>query len=158
MQLRLRNLAIAAISAMGLSALISLEGTKLTAYQDGAGVWTICQGHTKGVYKGMKATTAQCEDFLRQDIKMFEAVVKKHVKVPLTQNQFDALVIFAFNVGEANFKSSTLLTKLNRSDYQGAGEQFMRWVMIRDPKTNELVYSKGLYNRRLAEQTLYFKE
>lgn len=158
MQLRLRNLAIAAISAVGLSALISLEGTKLTAYQDGAGVWTICQGHTKGVYKGMKATTAQCEAFLREDIKTFETVVKKYVKAPLTQNQFDALVIFAFNVGEASFRNSTLLAKVNRQDYAGASQEFTRWVLITDPKTGQKVVSKGLYNRRLAEQQLFLKE
>lgn len=155
---KLRNLAVAVVSAFGLQYLVTLEGYKLKAYPDGAGVWTICVGHTKGVRQGQTATRAQCDKWLEEDLRYFSHVVRTSVRQPVTQNQFDALVIFAFNIGETKFKSSTLLRKLNAGDFIGAANEFPRWNKIKDPATGKLIPSKGLSNRRRAEQQLFIKD
>lgn len=154
----LRHIITAAVSAVGLSVLMQFEGYSTTAYQDGAGIWTICYGHTKGVYRGQTATKSQCEAYLRDDLKWAQASVDRNVTVPLTSNQFDALVLLVFNIGETNFRTSTLLRKLNAKDYRGAAVEFPKWNNIRDPKTKALVPSKGLTRRRLSEMELFLKE
>lgn len=154
----IRHRLATAVSAVGLSLLMHFEGYMGTAYQDEAGVWTICYGHTVGVYKGMTATKAQCEVYLKEDLKWAERVVDRLVTVELTSNQFDALTMFVFNVGEANFKSSTMLRRLNSGAYVAAGMEFPKWNKLRSAKTGQLVESRGLSRRRMAEMELYFKE
>ena len=108
------------------------EGLRLEAYQDPVGVWTIGFGHTSAagppaVYKGMRITAAGADEILRTDLRKFEGYVASAVKVPLNQNQFDALVSFTFNLGSENLRSSTLLKRLNAGDYFGAADQFAVW-------------------------------
>jgi lysozyme len=134
-----------------------LEGCILEAYKDQAGVPTIGVGHTGGVYMGQKITQAQADELLRKDLAEFVEAVNSLVKVPLNQNQFDALVIFSFNVGKGALAKSTLLKKLNAGDYKGAAEQFDVWNKITDPDTGKKVVSQGLANRRNAEQALFLK-
>lgn len=154
----LRNLAVACISSVGLSVAMYYEGLKLTAYRDEAGVPTICYGHTAGVKMGDRATKQQCEDYLRQDMAGSQKAVARLVKAPIGQNQFDALTIFDFNVGSTNFAASSLLRKVNAGDCWGAAAEFQRWSNLRDYKTGELRFSKGLYNRRVAERDLFIKD
>jgi lysozyme len=71
------------------------------------------------------------------------------VKAPINQNQFDALVSFVYNVGAGNFAKSTLLKKLNKADYQGAGDEFLRWNRGGGKVLN------GLIRRRDAERSLF---
>lgn len=123
------------------------------AYRCPAGKWTIGWGHTKAVRSGMVATVAECEMFLREDLTEFEDVIKRYVKVPLTQNQFDALVSFAFNVGEGNFKSSTLLRRLNSGFYDDVPAQLMRWNKAR--VEGVLTPLAGLTRRRAAEAAMF---
>lgn len=104
------------------------EGLRLTAYKCPAGVWTIGYGHTQGVSAGHTITKEQAESYFNMDILIHENNVEKLVKVPLTQNQFDALVSFEYNIGYGQFKTSTLLRLLNNKNYSGAAEQFSRWV------------------------------
>lgn len=156
--MKLRILAVAVLSSLGLSTLIDGEGMRTEAYLDGAGVPTICVGHTKGVKMGMKVTEYECEVFLRQDLAWSEAAVRRLVKVPVTQHQYDALVLFVFNVGEAQFANSTLLRKLNSGDTAGALAEFPKWNKIRNPKTGKLEPSRGLSNRRRMEMNLFIKE
>ena len=96
------------ISQNGLKLIMQFEGCRLQAYKCAAGVWTIGYGHTAGVYSGMKITQAQAEEFLKQDCRKFENYVNNPAYVPMTetlnQNQFDALVSFAFNCGAGNLK------------------------------------------------------
>ena len=88
------------ISDKGLALIKSFEGCHLKAYKCPAGVWTIGYGHTKGVYQGMKISQSQAESFLREDCNKFENnVMKFSSKYNWTQNEFDALVSFAFNIG-----------------------------------------------------------
>jgi lysozyme len=121
------------------------EGRKNVAYLDGGGVWTIGIGHTRGVRAGMTATNAQIDDWFAQDVATTVAGVNAAVTAYVTQNQFDAMVSLAFNIGVAAFAGSTLVRKLNSGDTLGAAAQFVRWN-----QDNGLVVP-GLTNRRRAE-------
>jgi lysozyme len=103
------------------------EGLRLEAYQDSVGVWTIGYGHTKGVKRGDKITHEQAEEFLKQDMQEAIDGVNRLVRVPLTQQQFDALVDFTFNLGVGNLSKSTLLKLLNQGSYAEAGKEFLKW-------------------------------
>ena len=85
----------------------SFEGCRLVAYQDQNGVWTIGYGHTQGVAAGMTCTQEQAQAWLLEDIQWAVSVVNSQVTVSLTQNEFNALVDFVYNVGSGNFTSST---------------------------------------------------
>lgn len=116
------------ISDKGLSLLIEREGKRNRAYLDSVGVWTIGVGHTgPEVHEGLVWTDAQVADALKHDVTRFERAVINAVKVPMVQYQFDALVSFAFNVGEGAMAGSTLIKKMNAGDYEGAALQFDRW-------------------------------
>lgn len=115
-------------SDAGLQALEKREGKRNKAYKDTKGIWTIGVGHTgPNVYEGLAWTDQQVEDALRDDVKIAEDCINKYVTVPLTQNQFDALVSFVFNVGTLAFRKSTLLKRLNAGDYEGAAKAFDMW-------------------------------
>lgn len=86
------------------------EGFRTRAYRRPAGIWTIGYGHTRGVNSGDVITESQAEKFLRADLETAERAILEQ-KLTLSQNQFDALVSFVFNVGTGNFKRSTLLKK-----------------------------------------------
>lgn len=140
------------------------EGLKLTAYPDPGSSdgtpWTIGYGHTSDghmkVYRGLTITPAQAEAALEYDLNETAQMVENAVKVPLTDNQFGALVSFAFNVGPGNsktpgFLTSTLLRKLNKGDYASVPSEMARW------KYNDGVVMDGLINRRAAEAGLWAK-
>jgi lysozyme len=141
------------ISQAGIKLIEKLEGCILHEYKDDAGVPTIGVGHTGGVQPNQTITQAQADELLRKDLAKFVARVNKFVKVPVNQNQFDALVIFDFNTG--GLGTSTLLKKLNAGDYAGAAKEFDVWIKITDPETGKKVVSQGLINRRNAEQALF---
>lgn len=136
-------------SQRGLSLIKSFEGLRLLAYRDAVGVWTIGYGATRGVKPGMSITKEQAERMLFNDVQRFEPEVERLVQVPLSANQWDALVSFTYNLGAANLESSTLLRKLNAGDYAGAAEQFPRWN-----KAGGKVLP-GLVRRREAERVLF---
>jgi lysozyme len=132
-----------------------------------AGIWTEGWGHAmtqfgkplKGIenkelaYKLSKIKTeADAEEVLESDLIDVECAVTRLVKVPLTQNQFDALVSFTFNLGQGNFHTSTLLKKLNAGDYKGAADQFKYWN-----KSGGKVLP-GLTTRRKMETDLFNKK
>lgn len=136
----------------GINLIKQFEGCILSAYKCPAGVWTIGYGHTKDVKLGMKITSSQATELLKDDLKTYESYVNKYVKVKLNQNQFDALVSFTFNCGGGALKSSTLLKKLNKGDYTGAANELLRWN-----KANGKVLA-GLTRRRKAEKALFLKQ
>ena len=133
----------------GTEILKYFEGCKLTAYQDSVGVWTIGYGHTKGVYDGMTITQDQAEQMLLSELEEYEGYIENMVTVPLTQNQFDALVVWVYNLGPTNFKNSTLLKELNAGNYNAAGQEITRWN-----KAGGKVLA-GLVKRREAEAELF---
>lgn len=139
-------------SDAGLAAIRGHEGSRLTAYPDpgtGGEPWTIGIGHTGGVKEGDTITEEEEMELLRSDVCAAEQCVDESVEVVLTQNQFDALVSFVFNVGCNAFKNSTLLRLLNQGNYDGAAQQFGRWN-----KAAGNVMA-GLTRRRHDEATLF---
>lgn len=119
---------------------------ELTAYDDGSGNPTIGCGHSgQDVSMGQTITREQADALFRKDISPCESIVTSNVSVPLTQNQFDALCSFAFNVGVGNFQSSTLLKKLNAGNYAIVPDELRKWTKS-GGKTNP-----GLVNRRNSE-------
>lgn len=148
------------VSEDGLNLVKKFEGLhKVTqegdvrAYRCPAGKWTVGYGHTRGVKSGMRATVAQCNEMLIADLHEAGNAVRRYVNVPLSQNQYDALVSFVFNLGEGNFKSSTLLKRLNQGRYEEVPAQIMRWNKARvDGAVTEL---RGLTRRRTAEAALF---
>ena len=137
------------INEAGLALIKDFEGLRLNAYQDAVGVWTIGYGHTSTAYPGQSITTAQATALLRQDVANFEDAVTRAVQVPITENQFAALVSFAYNVGSGALNSSTLLRKLNAGDTFGAADEFLRWN-----RAGGQVLA-GLTRRREAERALF---
>ena len=125
------------------------EGYRFKAYQCPAGVWTIGYGHTKGVKKGDYLTHTDAEKLLKEDITAVESEIKNIIKVPLSANQWDAIVSFVFNVGIEAFKRSTLLVKLNEGDLKSCGKEIKKWIYCKG------VVSKGLQKRRDAEAKLF---
>jgi len=134
----------------GLNMTKQFEGCVLTAYQDQVGVWTIGYGHTgRGVVSGLGITQDQAAAFLASDIAGVATFVNQAVTVPLQQNQFDALVDFAFNLGRAALAGSTLLKEVNAGNFAGAAGQFPLW----DHAGGQVV--AGLLRRRNAEQAMF---
>ena len=144
------------INDEGLSLIKSFEGLSLDAYRDVVGVWTIGYGHTgSDVSEGMTISEAQAEKLLRKDIERFEQAVSRLARVALNSNQFSALVSLAFNIGDGALARSTLLSRLNAGDFDGAAKAFEMWNKGRiNGKLREL---RGLTRRRAAEKGLVLK-
>ncbi len=142
------------VSPSGVDLICNFEGLRLKAYDDGVGVWTIGFGTTKypngiRVKKGDTCTLDQAKAYMQNDLKSFEQTVNNTVKVPLNQNQFDALVSLAYNIGTNAFSKSTLVKKLNANDIRGAADQFDVWVNAGGKRM------QGLVNRRAKEKALF---
>jgi lysozyme len=137
-------------SKTGLCLTESCEACRCEAYQDQAGVWTIGYGHTgPDVHAGLSITEQQAEALLAQDVKRSAACVNASVTVALTQDEFDGLVDFVFNVGTGAFEKSTMLVDLNKGDFSAAAEQFQMW----DHAGGKVV--AGLLRRRTQEAQLF---
>lgn len=136
------------ISAAGIALIKRFEGCRLTAYKCSAGVWTIGYGHTSGVHSGQVITQAQADAFLRQDLEKFERYVNSTAYVPITaqlnDNQFAALVSFAFNCGQGNLKR--LCAGRNTAQIAAAMPQYCKAAGRKLP---------GLVQRRAAEVALF---
>lgn len=146
------------INQAGLDLIKRFEQLRLRAYMPTAKDRpTIGWGHTKGVKMGDTCTPVQADEWLAEDVAQFERDVESLVKVPLTDNQFSALVSFAFNVGSdidddtiaEGLGDSTLLRKLNAGDYAGAAAEFRKWNKQAGAVLN------GLTRRRKDEETLF---
>ena len=130
------------------------EGFRDKAYLDTGSVPTIGFGTIKypngqPVKMGDTCTRVQAEEWLKNDCKWVDACLDKYVKVKVTQNQFDALASFVYNVGETAFVKSTMLAVLNQGNYIAAANQFDRWIFDNGKRIN------GLVNRRAAEKKLF---
>ena len=131
------------------------EGFVRKPYQDPIGLWTVGVGHLIGDGKKLpkewnkEFTDEEVDNILCEDLERFEIGIQRLTKVPLTQSQFDALVSSSFNVGLGNFQSSTLRSKLNRGDYEGASNEFPKWR-----KAGGKIL-KGLVRRRADERNLF---
>jgi lysozyme len=136
----------------GIDLIKQFEGFRAKAYLCPANVWTIGYGHTKTVKTEMIISESQAEELLKIDLADAERAVNR-TNLTLTQNQFDALVSFVFNVGSGNFANSTLLKRLNeKADKREITTQFNRWIFGKNK-----VKLPGLVRRRAAEAELFCK-
>ena len=136
-------------SQEGLELIKKFEGCKLKSYKCPAGVWTIGYGHTEDIKEGDIVSPEEANKLLRADVFKFEEYVTDNVIVNLTQNQFDALVAWTFNLGVGNLRNSTMLKKLNNADYTSVPFEMKRWNKA-GGKTLD-----GLVRRRQAESLLF---
>ncbi|EMH4072722.1 lysozyme [Serratia marcescens] len=139
-------------SAKGKEFIKGFEQLRLKAYPDpgtGGEPWTIGWGHTKGVKPGDRITQEQAEAFFYEDLAVFELTVNSAIKRTMTQNQFDAMVSLAFNIGGSAFAGSTLVKKFNAGDVQAAAEEFPKW------RNSAGKVMPGLVKRREAERKLF---
>lgn len=139
------------LNEAGIDLIKSFEGCKLEAYKDGGGILTIGYGHTgKEVVEGLKIDQDAANSILEKDLARFCAGVDSLLSNKnITDNQFSAMVAFAFNVGLNNFKFSTLLRCVNRFNLEAAANEFLRW-----DKDNGRVIA-GLTRRRESERALF---
>jgi lysozyme len=125
------------------------EGLRLDAYQDSVGVWTIGYGHTPAT-PGQSITLVQADALMASDLQRFERGLNADLaNVTTTQNQFDAMVSFAYNLGLGALEGSTLLRLHKTGDYAGAADEFLKW----NHAGGQVL--AGLTRRREAEQELY---
>lgn len=140
------------ISDKGLNLIKNAEGCSLISYKCPAGVWTIGYGHTKEVKEGMKITSHEAIEFLKEDCKNVECYLSG-LGLDLNQNQFDALVSFVYNVGVGNFSRSTLLNKIRvGASVDEIKAEFRRWIYASGK------VQRGLVNRREREIDLFFQK
>jgi lysozyme len=126
------------------------EDLRTETYLDQGGKPTICYGHLiKPGEQFGRMNEEECSDLLREDMSRYENAVRENVSVPISQNQYDALVSLSYNIGTGAFKDSTLLRKLNSGDYEGAAEQFDVWNKVSGK------VSRGLVNRRAKEKNIF---
>ena len=139
----------------GRAVVREFEGLRLAAYKCPAGVWTIGYGHTSGVQKGDVCDEPQADAWLVEDLGDAERAVSNLVSVPLTDNQFAALVSFTFNLGAGALRGSTLRELLNTGDYYSVPAQLARWTKATDPTSGLKITFPGLVRRRGAESALW---
>jgi len=140
-------------SQQGLELIKRFEGFSSKPYLDPVGIPTIGYGHTFGVTMDMRPISEErATEYLKEDVLHAELGVKELVRVPLTQNQFDALVSFTYNLGVGNFELSTLLRKLNSSRYDDVSAEFGKWIYAGGKRL------RGLEERRRAEAELFMTE
>tara|TARA_A100000172_G_scaffold5986_1_gene3419 strand:+ start:2671 stop:3114 length:444 start_codon:yes stop_codon:yes gene_type:complete len=137
------------ISEEGKSLIKKFEGCELEAYYDAVNVLTIAYGRTKGVKAGDTCTQEQADAWLEHELEEYGGYVNDAVKVPLNQNQFDALVAWTYNLGPTNLNSSSMLAVLNENKLEEVPTQMRRWN-----KAGGKVLP-GLERRRLAESLLF---
>jgi lysozyme len=140
------------INPAGLALIEKSEGLRLAAYRDTGGVWTIGFGHTHNVKPGDTCSRTQAEQWLGEDIASAENAVEHLVTVPLTDNQFAALVDFAFNEGFSQFAKSTLLKRLNEGQHASVPTFLKAWVFDNGKRL------AGLVTRRADEAALWSTE
>lgn len=140
------------ITQDGIDLIKYFEGFRENAYPDpatGAEPITIGYGFTKGVKLGDKITREEAEERLKEELEEYEGYVRQYVEVPLTAYEFSALTSLCYNIGPNNFRSSTLVDKLNLKNYHQAADEIIKWRMA-----NGRVMA-GLVKRRGAEQLLF---
>jgi lysozyme len=154
LQFLLKNPTKRQVNKAGLDLIKEFEGFRSSAYLCPAGVWTIGYGNTfyasgRKVHAGDRISEAEAEKLLKITVESFADQVSQMIKVPVTDNQFSALVSLAYNIGVGAFARSTLLKLLNQKNYSQCANQFMVWSKA-NGRTLE-----GLRRRRSRERELF---
>ncbi len=134
----------------GLALIEESEGLRLQAY-NGGGTWRIGYGHSTGVTKGQSISAAQADAYLRDDVKACEVALGRLVVVPVTRNEFSALVSLCDSTGAYSLRKASVISRLNSADRPGAADAFMLWVKAGGKPVPHLVV------RRTAERELFLK-
>lgn len=146
-------------SKAGLDFIARWEGCVLKPYKDIAGLRTIGIGHlikpNENFPDNVEITKEKALELLAEDVKKCEDSIIARIKVPLNQNQFDALVSFGFNCGTGVYVISDACKSLNAGDYSSFPEKLLQWSKVRI--NGVLQQNKGLYNRRKSEGELFSK-
>jgi lysozyme len=138
------------IDQAGLELIKDFEKLSLKSYRDIGGTLTIGYGHTgSDVGRWTRISERKANSLLLEDVSATERAVADAIKVKTTQNQFNAMVSLAFNVGASNFRQSTLLKLHNKRHFTSAKKEFIKWSLVGKKR------SKGLLIRRKKEATLY---
>ena len=139
----------------GLDLIKLYEGYSPSAYLCPANQWTRGYGaiwgidNTRVTEDHPDINEEQADQLLRRDVSISERTVLRLIRVPLEEEQFNALCSFVFNLGSGSLQSSTLRRKINRGDYIGAADEFPRWVFAGGRKL------KGLIKRRNHERLMF---
>lgn len=140
-------IAVASTLIVGTTGNDGLEGVSYKAYKDVVGVPTVCWGHTgSDVVFGRLYTKEECQNLLNKDLGTVARQIDPYIKVAIPSSTRGALYSFAYNVGAGNFKTSTLLYKINQGDIAGACDQLRRWTYAGGKQW------KGLVTRREIER------
>lgn len=151
--------AVAALIAGGMALALphtsAFEGRSLTPYQDIGGVWTVCDGATKGIRLDYVYTDKECDEKTLADLQHAANVVNRYVTVDMPKTRWAAMIDWVYNLGEGNFRRSTMLKKLNAGDVAGACLAIMDWMYVAG-KDCRLKESKcgGIPRRREWEMTM----
>jgi len=145
------------VSQAGINLIKKHEGLKLRSYLCPAGVWTVGYGTTgPQITKNLVITKDQAENYLKADlVKFTNGVLAAVAPAVPSQNELDAFVCFAYNVGLANFKKSTPCKSFKAGNKEDAARGFMLWTKAKDPKTGKLRELPGLVARRTDEKQLF---
>lgn len=136
----------------GINLITNFEGCKLESYKDVGGIWTIGYGHTKEVHEGQRIVENHARQLLMQDLDYTCGELDKIIIYKLNDNQFSALVAFAFNVGTGALQKSTLLKYVNSGKLDLAANEFLKWDNVKGKPV------EGLLRRREAEKALFLEK
>ena len=150
MSLRTKGLGVVAAASIAIATptIATWEGFRAQPYKDIGGVWTVCYGETQGIDRNRTYTKQECDDMLASRVPYYYHSAMKYVETDIPITMRAALTSFNYNVGETNFKKSTLLKKTNKRDLWGACNELERWSYVGQ------MWVKGLNNRRKAEYRL----
>lgn len=129
--------------------LIALEGFRSKAYKCSANTWTVGFGTTRGVRPNTVITFKKALEEMEEDIQRIEGELKHSLLIPISQNQYDALVSFIYNIGIGAWRKSTLLKLINEAKLKEAANEFDRWSFVRK------IMNKGLLERRRIEKEVF---
>jgi lysozyme len=133
------------LSPAGEDLIEGFESLRLEAYKDLRGIWTIGFGHTGGVKEGDTCTKVQADLWFMQDSQIAQATVNNSIKVPMKQNEFDAMVSLAYNIGAHAFANSEVVMHFNAGDQLGAANAFLNW------------HTPNLMSRRVKERQFFLR-
>lgn len=120
--------ALLTLSVSGIALITGFEGKENVGYYDSIQVPTICVGHTGPAVKvGDRYSDAMCDDLLRKDTSVAQKAVKRLVTAKVTQEQYDVLVSWTFNLGEGNLAASSMLKDINAGNCKKAGAEMRKW-------------------------------
>ncbi len=147
------KLLVGLVSASLIASTAVFEGTRYKPYEDIVGVLTVCQGYTgKDIVRGKTYTPAECKAYLTKELAVHGKGVLECTNVPLTQYQYDAYTMFAYNVGVGGYCRSSLLRQLNAGNYTAACNGLTAWSYAGGK------FVPGLYRRRAYERQMCLGE